>query len=428
MRIFLQTIALLMMTLCISCSDSEAIAEVKIKNIVLQCNNISYKGDINEVAKTICFNKITSGKLVTDVKYQLSEGASISPFPEEIIDWQDGQKFTVTGSDGRKVEYTILLPRRDEEDSPNPSKSKVVIGYLPIDDWEWSRVNEIPWKYLTHINISFASVKSDGTLNTNLIKNDRLTQIRSIAKQYGIKVLISFNKAGNKQFADAINNAVTRNTLVHNIVNFIKEKQVDGFDIDYEDYDYWDRNSLVAFAKELRKAKDEDMLMTCAVICWKDYSADWQQYFDYINLMSYDYTSKYSSPNEPKQHASYELFVRDLERWANEKAYKAPKTKIVGGLPFYGISWDTACPGDPGSGQIRFNTILDHFQKSHSIESVANEDRTGDVIYNGRNTIRKKCRYVAENKYAGVMIWQLLQDAHQAEWKLLDVIGEEMGM
>lgn len=428
MKTLLQIISLLMVSLCVSCSESETTAEVKIKKIILQCNNISYKGDIDEAAKTICINGVTRDKVVTDVRYQLSEGAGISPLPEEITDWKDGQKFTVTGGDGQKVEYTLLLPRRGEDEIPS-KPSKVVIGYLPIGDWEFdTQFDKIPWKYLTHVNVSFVSVKADGSLNTSSIKEDRLAKIRANAKKYGVKVLISFNKAGNKQFADAIDNVATRSTLVRNIINFIKEKQVDGFDLDYEDYDYWNRNSLVAFAKELREAKDEGMLMTCAVICWKDYSADWQQYFDYINLMSYDYTSKYASPNDPKQHASYELFVRDLERWANEKAYKAPKSKIVGGLPFYGISWDTACPGDAGSGQIRFNTILNYFKKTHSIEIVANEDRTGDVIYNGRNTIRNKCRYVMENGYGGVMIWQLLQDAHQDEWRLLNVIGEEMGM
>ena len=53
----------------------------------------------------------------------------------------------------------------------------------------------------------------------------------------------------------AIDNAETRSALVSNIVNFTQANQLDGFDIDYEDYNHWNTNSLVAFAEALHEAK-----------------------------------------------------------------------------------------------------------------------------------------------------------------------------
>ena len=53
--------------------------------------------------------------------------------------------------------------------------------------------------------------------------------------------------------------------------------------------------------------------MTCAVICWKDYTTKWQEYFDYINIMSYDRVMGNSST--PGQHASYNDFVNDMNYW-----------------------------------------------------------------------------------------------------------------
>ncbi len=42
--------------------------------------------------------------------------------------------------------------------------------------------------------------------------------------------------------------------------------------------------------------------------------------------------------------------------------FQAPKSKIVGGLPFYGYSWDNDVNKDE-VGAIRFNGILTHFGK-----------------------------------------------------------------
>ncbi len=78
----------------------------------------------------------------------------------------------------------------------------------------------------------------------------------------------------------------------------------------------------------MRELKDENMLMTCAVVSnWLNYSSDWQRYFDYINVMSYDHDSFTSTP---VQHASYDHFVSDLNYWVNQ--YGTPKTKLSEGF------------------------------------------------------------------------------------------------
>ncbi|KAB5048160.1 chitinase, partial [Bacteroides thetaiotaomicron] len=52
----------------------------------------------------------------------------------------------------------------------------------------------------------------------------------------------------------------------------------------------------------------------------------------------------------------------------------------------------------------------------------------GKTYYNGRPTIANKCKFIKENDYAGVMIWQLFQDAHNDNYdlKLINVVGREM--
>ena len=94
-----------------------------------------------------------------------------------------------------------------------------------------------------------------------------------------------------------------------------------------------------------------------------------------------------------------------VEDW-NEQC-RAAKSKIVGGLPFYGYSWEESLQGavDAVRG-IRYSGILKHLGNE-----AADKDNIGKTYYNGRPTIANKCKFIKENDYAGVMIWQLFQFA-----------------
>jgi spore germination protein YaaH len=174
----------------------------------------------------------------------------------------------------------------------------------------------------------------------------------------------------------------------------------------------------------LRELKDENMLMTCAVVSnWLNYSSDWQRYFDYINVMSYDHDSFTSTP---VQHASYDHFVSDLNYWVNQ--YGTPKNKIIGGLPFYGYTWDEGVQPDAVR-SIRFHGVISAFDGKYNLTAtdIADKDNVSKTYYNGRITIGRKCMYVLDNDFAGVMIWQLFQDAYEDDLQLIKVVGEKIG-
>lgn len=424
MKLLVQSILILMASVWMSCSDSDEPAagkpEAKIEQFTIQCGGTYYRGSIDDATKVIRISGITSRKAITGATCRLAGGVSISPNPSEVKRWKKEQKFTVTATDNQTAIYTVLLP--DLLDEPDV-KPYVVIGYLPAHDWEFdTQFDNIHWEYLTHINVSFVHAKADGTLNTDKVPADKLRQICAKAHEHGVKVLISVNKNSEGEFGTAIGNEATRNALAANIIQFTRDNQLDGFDIDYEDYNSWDKTALVAFAKALHDAKDEGMLMTCAVICWKDYTTQWQEYFDYINIMSYDKVVGGANKN-PGQHASYDSFVSDINYWLT--TCQAPKSKIVGGLPFYGYSWDDEVSKDE-IGAVRFHGILDHFGKTYDLAEIADADHIGKSYYNGRPTIQRKCQYVSDNELGGVMIWQLFQDAYQEEYKLINVVGQTL--
>lgn len=146
------------------------------------------------------------------------------------------------------------------EPQPQPEVTqKVVIGYLALDDWEFeSLFPTIEWKYLTHINASFARVKADGTLNIEPVRK-RIESVRETAHKHNVKILISLAKNSPGEFTTAINDPKARKELIQQIIAFTKEYKLDGFDIDYEEYDNWDKNfpSLLVFGQRFIPGKRE---------------------------------------------------------------------------------------------------------------------------------------------------------------------------
>jgi GH18 family chitinase len=98
---------------------------------------------------------------------------------------------------------------------------------------------------------------------------------------------------------------------------------------------------------------------------------------------------------------------------------ETPPSKLLLGLPFYGYSWNE--DDEPGQAYT-YAEILAKYPG----EDVANKDQIDHLYYNGKATIVKKCRWAIENKIAGVMIWQIGQDAASDKDSLLEAIGTTM--
>ena len=79
----------------------------------------------------------------------------------------------------------------------------------------------------------------------------RIESVRETAHKHNVKILISLAKNSPGEFTTAINDPKARKELIQQIIAFTKEYKLDGFDIDYEEYDNWDKNfpSLLVFAR-----------------------------------------------------------------------------------------------------------------------------------------------------------------------------------
>jgi GH18 family chitinase len=117
------------------------------------------------------------------------------------------------------------------------------------------------------------------------------------------------------------------------------------------------------------------------------------------------------------QHATWSYFENTIDYWL--KKNNLPKEKLVAGVPFYGWLFKSADNAE-GAEEVAYRDILDRFpdQGAHL------KDNMGLLYYNGIETMQKKAKYIKDNNLGGIMIWELTQDADDADKSLLNAIHE----
>lgn len=110
--------------------------------------------------------------------------------------------------------------------------------------------------------------------------------------------------------------------------------------------------------------------------------------------------------------------------------YGADARQLIGGLPFYGYTYDSLGASSSASGsagtQKAYNEIFTTYISKYSASDIAFSNQIENTVYDGRLKIAEKCQYVVDNTYGGIMIWQIGQDLTNTyeDYKLLPVIGE----
>lgn len=319
-----------------------------------------------------------------------------------------------------------VLPDGYQKPSVNPGDTSgdepakgdfVVFGYAQPSQWNWEIYKDkIRWDCLTHILLCFSYVNADASLDSEVLDNYAAT-LTSAAHANGVKVIGSFRSKGD--FTSAVQTEALREKLASNIVAYSAKYGFDGIDIDYEEYQQAGPNNdkLLDLFSRIRKKMKKGMTLSSAVIAgdWVKYGTKWHESFDYINIMSYDVRRE----DNPGQFASYDDYVRDIDYCHNTLGI--PYSKLTGGMPFYGHTWDNL-PGTDNAGGITFRNIMEYWRDLDA--EAKNRDQSGKTWYNGHRTIRRKCQYAKDKGIAGVMIWQLFQDSVEEDESLLKVVGE----
>lgn len=148
-----------------------------------------------------------------------------------------------------------------------------------------------------------------------------------------VKSLIAIGGGGGFDTASKpFNTAEKRTAFINTIMDYVNTYNLDGVDIDIEveDADIW--NNFDAFCAELSsRLKAENKLFTMAVSSWftNSIANSTYNYFDFLNLMSYDYNMAGTGPVAPWSQ------VYDLISYYQNRGVSADR--LVIGVPFLWI-------------------------------------------------------------------------------------------
>ena len=318
-------------------------------------------------------------------------------------------------------------------------------------------------KLCTHLYYAFANINTtkrspDPFEIDEISSNGMYRQFNRLKVQNRqLKTLLSLGGASvnTSQFRYVFKTNRIRQDFIRNTIRYLRKYQFNGLDLDWE-YPMNDNDRQIftqtirhyrsEFNKEAKSTNRSRLLLTAAVAAYRPkieigYDVkEISRYLDYINLMSYDYHGSWNNFigfNSPLSVRSDEI---DHQRFLNQQAsvdiwtsHGCPPSKLVLGLGMYGRTFrltepfhrdikpysPARGPGLPGNytgskGFLAYYEICELTTKSQWNMSYDYEQEVPFawkddqwIGFDNRESIEKKCLFIAQERLAGAMIWSL---------------------
>lgn len=319
-----------------------------------------------------------------------------------------------------------------------------VHGYHPY--WMGTSYGNYRWETLSTVaffsldlDASGAIVDSHGWPWMNLIAQ---------AHAHGVRVLVTATLFSSSALTQLLGDPGLRATAVANLVAAVQAGNADGVSIDFENMPGSRKAELVRFMDELRSALEaaiDDPYISIATP-----AVDWTNAFDYdelaarvdhLMIMAYNYTwsgSPTSGPVAPLQGwGTYNVAwtIADYLTWG------APRDKMILGVPYYGLRWNTATD-QPGAATTGSGSAMLYDAAQPGAEFYGRlwdapsstpwyrfEAPTWvQTWYDDAPSLTSKYDRVLDETLAGVGIWALGYDGARTElWEALeDAFGTEI--
>lgn len=214
---------------------------------------------------------------------------------------------------------------------------RLSLGYIYSASKSHSEIIEFTNNSINVVSPTCFDMTTNGRLDINgMINQEFIDEMHS--KNIKVTPFLS-NHWGRKRAQAALKNPYP---LIEDLVNAIKEYNLDGVNVDLENLETKDKNALTEFMRLLRDALPTDKTLSIAVapnpkrltttwVAAYDYKA-LAEYVDYMVVMTYD-EHCYGGTEGPVAginfvRESIEVILEDVSR-----------DKIVMGIPLYGRFW-----------------------------------------------------------------------------------------
>lgn len=294
-----------------------------------------------------------------------------------------------------------------------------VVGYMP----SYRNVTTIPDVKFRMTNVvvyAFYGVNTSGTLSAPSSPTSTLAAVATKARANNARIFLGINDGsgdGKTNFKNMAANPAGRTNFIKDVMNVVRQNNLDGIDMDWEFPTTSDGTDLTftAMMKELSDSlhRDGRYYLSCAVTAGK-YAGGIRDairnelftYVDFFNIMAYD---DFSTSAPYRHHSDYALAQTCLNYWLTTRGM--PAAKAVLGLPAYGRP-----SGITQSGTIlTYSGILGQGGNPQYDSAVVTSGSFVNytIYYNGQYTIKRKAK-LAKDIANGVMLWEKGQDVHDA--------------
>ncbi|WP_315364790.1 glycosyl hydrolase family 18 protein [Oribacterium sinus] len=249
----------------------------------------------------------------------------------------------------------------------------------------------------------------------------------------GKKVFATLNNfdAGKVDAKALFSAAKHRSALIENLVKDLKEKQVDGINVDIELLPESAARDYLEFMRELSIAcRTEELFLS--VDCYVPYS--YNAYYnikelgeicDYVVIMCYD--EHYAGSEEAGSVSSLSY----VERGIDESAAKMDKNRVIIALPFYTRVWITDANGKLRSEALSITKAKEWItEKNVPLEWKEDIGQYYGVIQDGNEkkeiwmedekSMEAKMSLLREKGIQGVAAWKLGQEP-EGFWSILNL-------
>ena len=228
----------------------------------------------------------------------------------------------------------------------NTSLSHAIFGYLP--DWEYtSSRNTLQYDLLTHIAIFDFTVSANGSLTVPSYWP--WVDVINSAHEEGVKIIATVVNFTTSQIHSLLSSSVSKQNLFENLAALLKEFDLDGVNIDFENLASADRGSLLnRFMADLtdylhREVPGSEISFAAPPVNWGGWDLPGLAHScDYLFIMGYNFYgswSETSGPSAPLRGGSYNITNTIQQEYGAVLSSQAHK--LILGVPYYGDRWKT---------------------------------------------------------------------------------------
>lgn len=358
----------------------------------------------------------------------------------------------------KKILFPLLFMAATHLSAQQTGGYKIIAYYTGNGE----TIQQYPVEKLTHIIFSFLKLQNDTLTFRNEGQQRALQQLVQLKnKNPQLKIMVSIGGWGGcAPCSDLFSSAAHRSNFSKTTVALFKQYNIDGLDLDWEypaiegypghRYDPADKENFTSLLKNLREEMGHQYLLSFAAGGFTHYlekSVDWKAItplIDFVNLMTYDLVSGYSTVTGHHTPLSGERPGQETtERTVNWLLDKnVPPEKLIIGAAFYARVWENVPDSNHGLYQqgkfkqsVSYKNFAAYFSDSSGFTYHWDKKAKAPFRYSpqkklfatfdDRRSVKKKSTFIRRNKLGGMMFWQLSEDS--PENGLVDEIYKRLG-